>query len=373
MALINYNTKVQFDFGAISLLPQEMALAGAKRPLIVTDKGVAAAGLVGKVKAALPKDMPVAVFDSMPANPTEAAASAAYEAYMANGCDSIIGLGGGSAMDGAKAAAILASNEGPLERYAFYNVGMSFPPKLPAPTFVVPTTAGTGSEVARSSVLIFNSGRKSLLFVTPGTVRCAILDPEMTLGLPPAITAATGMDAIAHCLETFCSPRVNPPADAIALDGLRRAAANLEIAVRDGSNREARWQMMMAAMEGALAFQKGMGAVHALSHPLGVLHLHHGTLNAVLIPPVLRYNADHLKEKMATLRSVLGLSATADVADWFAKLNERLKLPANLRAMKVPEDRFEEFAAEAMTDSSHPSNPRPMTPADYKAVLEAAF
>ncbi|MGE0151547.1 MAG: iron-containing alcohol dehydrogenase [Reyranellaceae bacterium] len=373
MALINYNTKVQFDFGAVALLAQEMALAGARRPLIVTDKGVAAAGLVERVRAALPQDMPVSVFDAMPANPTERAATAACAAYRAQGCDSIIGLGGGSAMDGAKAAAILAANDGPLERYAFYNVGMNFPPRLPAPTFVVPTTAGTGSEVARSAVLIFDSGRKSLLFVTPGTVRCAILDPELTLGLPPSITAATGMDAIAHCLETFCSPRVNPPADAIALDGLKRAAANIEIAVRDGANREARWQMMMAAMEGALAFQKGMGAVHALSHPLGVLHLHHGTLNAVLIPPVLRYNADHLTEKMATLRAVLGLPANADVPDWFGRLNERLKLPASLRAMNVPKQRFEEFAAEAMTDSSHPSNPRPMTPADYRAVLQAAF
>lgn len=373
MALINYNTKVQFDFGAIALLGAEMALANARKPLIVTDKGVAAAGLVDKVRAALPKDMQVAVFDAMPANPTEAAATSAYEAYKANGCDSIIGLGGGSAMDGAKAAAILASNEGPLERYAFYNVGMNFPPKLPAPTFVVPTTAGTGSEVARSSVLVFNSGRKSLLFVTPGTVRCAILDPEMTIGLPPSITAATGMDAIAHCLETYCSPRINPPADAIALDGLKRAASNIEIAVQDGSNRDARWQMMMAAMEGALAFQKGMGAVHALSHPLGILHLHHGTLNAVLIPPVLRYNADYLKEKIVTLRSVLNLTANEDVPDWFARLNERLKMPTNLKAMNVPRERFDEFAAEAMTDSSHPSNPRPMTPHDYRAVLEAAF
>ena len=131
--------------------------------------------------------------------------------------------------------------------------------------------------------------------------------------------------------------------------------------------------MMMAAMEGALAFQKGMGAVHALSHPLGVLHLHHGTLNAVLIPPVLRYNADHLKDKMATLRTVLNLQPGQDVADWFADLNMRLNMPANLKAMKVPAERFDEFAAEAMTDSSHPSNPRPMTQADYKAILETAF
>ncbi len=373
MALINYNTKVQFDFGALSTLAGELEAAGARRPLVVTDVGVVAAGLLDRVLAALPADVAPALFDAMPANPTEAAATAAHAAFVAAGCDSVIGLGGGSAMDGAKAAAILASNEGPLERYAYYNVGMNFPPKLPVPTFVVPTTAGTGSEVARSAVLIFDSGRKSLLFVTPGTVRCAILDPELTLTLPPSITAATGMDAMAHCLETFCSPRVNPPADAIALDGLRRAATHLERAVADGSDREARWNMMMAAMEGALAFQKGMGAVHALSHPLGALKLHHGTLNAVLIPSVLRYNADHLQEKLKALRDTLRLKARADVADWFAALNLRIGMPASLGEMGVPRDRLDDIAEEAMADSSHPSNPRPMTPQDYRAVLEAAF
>jgi alcohol dehydrogenase class IV len=373
MALINYNTKVQFDFGAIKLLGDELALHKAVKPLIVTDKGVAAAGVLDKVLAALPKTVSATVFDAMPANPTEAAVDQGYAAFKAAGCDSIIGLGGGSAMDGAKAVAILATNEGPLERYAFYNAGMAFPPKLPVPTFVVPTTAGTGSEVARSSVLIFNSGRKSLLFVTPGTVRCAILDPELTLSLPAKLTAATGMDALAHCVETFCSPRINPPADAIALDGMRRVARNLERVVADGSDRQGRWEMMMAAMEGALAFQKGMGAVHALSHPLGTLHLHHGTLNAVLMPPVLSYNADQLKDKFPAMRDALGISPGGDVPEWFSKLNQRLGMPANLSAMGVTRDRFDEFAAEAMHDSSHPSNPRAMQVADYKQVLENAL
>jgi 4-hydroxybutyrate dehydrogenase len=366
MALIQYNVKVQFDFGALRLLPGELAAQGARRPLVVTDKGVAAAGLLDRVCTILPSPQ---VFDATPSNPTEAAAESALEAYRSGGCDSLVAVGGGSAMDLAKAAAVLTANEGPLERYAFYNAGMAFPPKLPAPLFVVPTTAGTGSEVARSAVLVFRSGRKSLLFTTPGTVRCAILDPELTLGLPPAITAATGMDALAHCVETFCSPRVNPPADAIALDGLRRIARNLERAVQDGSDRQARWEMMMAAMEGALAFQKGMGAVHALSHPLGTLGLHHGTLNAVLLPHVLGYNAAFLRGKLASLAGAVG----GEAPGWFARLNERLGMPAGLAAMGVPQARIGDFAAEALADSSHATNPRPMLHEDYAKVLQAAL
>lgn len=373
MALINYNTKVQFDFGAIKLLAEELALHKISRPLIVTDKGVVAAGLLEKVLAVLPKNVTPALFDVMPPNPTEAAVCAGLVFFKEAACDSVVGLGGGSAMDGAKAVAVLASNDGPLERYAFYNVGMTFPPKPPVPTFVIPTTAGTGSEVARASVVTFGSGRKSLLFVTPGTVRCAIVDPELTVSLSSALTAATGMDALSHCVETFCSPRTNPPADAIALDGMRRVGRNIERAVTDGSDRQARWEMMMAAMEGALAFQKGMGAVHALSHPLGSLHLHHGTLNAVLMPHVLAYNADQLETKFPAIREALGIPTGADVPAWFAALNERLGMPRNLGEMGVTEDCFDEFATEAMSDSSHPSNPRPMQVADYEQVLRNAL
>jgi len=365
MATIQYNVKVQFDFGALKLLPEELALQGAKRPLVVSDRGVGASGILQQV---LDRVGGTAFLDT-PSNPTEAAAEAAFAACRENGCDSIVAVGGGSAMDLAKAAAVLTTNEGPLERYAFYNAGMAFPPKLPVPLFVVPTTAGTGSEVARSAVLVFSSGRKSLLFTTPGSVRCAILDPELTLGLPPALTAATGMDALAHCVETFCSPRVNPPADAIALDGMRRIAHNLERAVQDGSDRAARWNMMMAAMEGALAFQKGMGAVHALSHPLGTLGLHHGTLNAVLLPHVLAYNAAALGEKLCVLSNAVG----HPVPDWLARLNERLAMPPGLGAMGVPHGRLGEFAAEALSDSSHATNPRPMQREDYEALLRAAF
>jgi 4-hydroxybutyrate dehydrogenase len=367
MPIILYNTKVQFDFGAVRLLGAELSLAKVRKPLVVADPGVVRAGLVARL--GLPDPV---VFDGVEPNPTEAGAVEGARLYKDAGCDGVIGLGGGSSMDQAKAIAVLATNPPPLEAYAFHKAGVTPPSTPTAPLFLVPTTAGTGSEVARAAVLVFNSGKKSLVFMPAGSTRCAILDPELTLGLPPGVTAATGMDAMAHCVETFCSPAINPPADAIARDGLRRLARHIERAVADGNDREARWNMMMGAMEGALAFQKGMGAVHALSHPLGELGLHHGTLNAVLMPHVLRWNAPALTEKFAVMQDMLGIGA-GDVPAFFSALNERLGLPANLRALGVPAEALPHVAAAAMADSSHPTNPVPMTTAHYREVLQAAW
>ncbi len=190
------------------------------------------------------------------------------------------------------------------------------------------------------------------------------------------LTAATGMDAMAHCIETFCAPSVNPPAEVIALDGLRRASANIEIATRDGTNRQARWEMMMAAMEGAMAFQKGLGAVHALSHPMGALPgrpLHHGTLNAVLLPAVLEFNAPVLEGKKATLNAGLGLAADADPAAHIRTLNSRLGLPAGLGAMGVTRADFGAVADAALKDHCHQTNPRLASRDDYLAMLDASF
>jgi hypothetical protein len=373
MAMIAYLTKVQFDFGALGLLANELALAGVKHPLVVTDQGVVRAGILEKVKACLPANMPVAVFDETPENPTEAAAERGAEAYRANGCDGIIGLGGGSAMDEAKAVAILAHNPGPLEAYSFPKAGYTPPIRTLGSLIMIPTTAGTGSEVGRASVLIFKNGRKTLIACPPNSVTAAILDPELTFDLPPGLTAATGMDAISHCVETFCSPRVNPPADAIALDGLARAAPHLERAVADGHDREARWQMLMAAMEGAMAFQKGLGAVHALAHPLGELHLHHGTLNAILMPHVLAFNASHLGPKMQRLREALRLSPGVELPDFFTSLNRGLGLPSGLAELGVTASQIPLVARQAMEDSAHGTNPRPMQVEDYEKILTAAL
>jgi hypothetical protein len=245
-----------------------------------------------------------------------------------------------------------------------------------APLIAIPTTAGTGSEVGRGSVIVLNDGRK-LGFLSPHLLpKVAICDPDLTVGLPPMLTAATGMDAMAHCIETFLSPLVNPPAEAIALDGLAKASAHIETATRDGKNREARWNMMMAAMEGALAFQKGLGAVHALSHPLGALHdlkLHHGTLNAVLLPAVIRFNAGHVGDKLSRLAAAMALPKGADVAQAIADLNARLGLPAGLQAMGVPRSVLQSIAEAAPKDHCHGTNPRKPTVEEYLGLLEAAW
>ena len=234
MALIYYVTQVQFEFGAVKLLKQECERVGITRPLIVTDAGVKAAGVLQKALDALP-GLPVAVFDQTPCNPTEAAVRAAVEVYQANQCDGLIAVGGGSAIDCAKGVAIAATHEGPLTHYATILGGSPRITDRVAPLIAVPTTSGTGSEVARGAIIIVDDHRKlgfHSWFLVPKT---AICDPELTLGLPAGLTAATGMDAIAHCMETFMAPSFNPPADGIALDGLARGWANIEKATRNGS------------------------------------------------------------------------------------------------------------------------------------------
>jgi hypothetical protein len=246
-----------------------------------------------------------------------------------------------------------------------------------APVIAIPTTAGTGSEVGRGAVIILRSGRK-LGLVSPYLFpKAAICDPELTFDLPPSLTAATGMDAVAHCVETFCAPAVNPPAEAIALDGLSRAARHLERAVANGHDREARWEMMVAAMEGAMAFQKGLGAVHSLSHALGALPgrtLHHGTLNAILLPYVLRYNESAVGEaKMGRLCQAHGLPAGADVVEHMAVWNRRVGIPRGLGELGVARSEFEKVAQDAMKDHCHPTNPRPLDIPGYMDLLDQAY
>ncbi|MCA3131215.1 MAG: iron-containing alcohol dehydrogenase [Betaproteobacteria bacterium] len=375
MATIQYLTTVQFDHGAVKLAGAECQRLGITRPLVVTDSGVRAAGLLARVEAHL-EGLPVTVYDGTPANPTEAAVLEAVERYRAASADGLLAVGGGSSIDLAKAVALLATHPQPLVQYAAVEGGVARITAAVAPLVAIPTTAGTGSEVGRASVVVLKDGRK-LGFLSPHLLpKVALCDPELTLGLPPLLTAATGMDAMAHCIETFLSPLVNPPAEAIALDGLVRAGSFLERATRDGSDREARWNMMMAAMEGALAFQKGLGAVHALSHPLGALHdlrLHHGTLNAVLLPPVLRFNAGHVGDKLGRIALALGLSPGADVPGAITGLNARLGLPAGLKSMGVPHSALEGIAAAATKDHCHATNPRLASAADYLGLLQEAF
>jgi 4-hydroxybutyrate dehydrogenase len=374
MALIQYLTRIQFDFGALALLPAELEVLGVKRPLLVTDPGIRASDLFGRVREKLPAGH--AVYDQTPANPTESAVLVAMELYREADCDGIVALGGGSAMDLAKGVRLLATHPEPLLQYAFIENGAAkIKPAMPAMA-AIPTTAGTGSEVGRGAVIIMRDGRK-LGIGSPHLIpSLALCDPELTFGLPPGLTAGTGMDAIAHCVETFIAPANNPPAEAIALDGLRRASRHIERAVADGGDREARWNMMMAAMEGAMAFQKGLGAVHALSHPLGSLEdlkLHHGTLNAIFLPPVLRFNRVSIGDKWERLGEAMGLKPGADVAAAIAALNARLGLPTTLRAMGVPAQVMPAMAEAATRDHCNPTNPRAASKDDYLALLREAM
>jgi alcohol dehydrogenase class IV len=378
MAFINYVTQIQIDFGAIQLLAQECARVGIERPLIVTDAGVKAAGVLQKALEALP-GMKLAIFDQTPSNPTEAAVRAASAIYLAEHCDGLIAVGGGSSIDCAKCVAIAVSHEGPMKTYATIEGGSLKITDRVAPIIAVPTTSGTGSEVARGAILIVDDGRKlgfHSWFLVP---KAAICDPELTLGLPPGLTAATGMDAIAHCMETFMAPPFNPPADGIGLDGLQRAWAHIERATKNGQDREARMNLMSASMQGAMAFQKGLGCVHSLSHSLGGVNprLHHGTLNAMFLPAVLRFNASaesvQKENRLNRMAQAMGLQSGSDIPQAIVDMNARLGLPHGLAAMGVNASQFDAVIRGAMADHCHQTNPRIASPEDYLDMLQTSM
>jgi alcohol dehydrogenase class IV len=379
MALINYLTRIQFGFGAIAELQQECERAGMRRPMIVTDRGVRAAGLVDAVLRQLREAAAVSVFDRTPSNPNEAAVRDAVAMYREGGHDGIVAVGGGSSIDLAKGVAVCATHDGALKSFAAIEGGVDRITAAVAPVIAVPTTAGTGSEVGRGAILILDDGRKVGILSPHVVPKAAICDPELTLGLPAALTAATGMDAIAHCLETFMAPAFNPPADGIALDGLRRGWSSIEKAVREPGDRQARLNMMSASMQGALAFQKGLGCVHSISHALGGIdpRLHHGTLNAILLPAVIAFNRDaetmRSEDKLARMAAAMGLEPGADVGAAIAGMTQRLGLPTGLRELGVDAAMFPEIIRRALADHSHQTNPRIASAEDYGRILEQAM
>ena len=285
-------------------------------------------------------------------------------------------------MDLAKGVALMATHEGPMRQYAAIEGGATKITSKVAPIVAIPTTAGTGSEVSFGAVLIMDDGQKLGVVSAHLIPRTAICDPELTLKLPKGLTAATGMDAIAHCIEAFLAPTFNPPADGIALDGLERAWAHIRVAVDSPGNREARLNMMSASMQGALAFHKGLGCVHSLSHSLGGIdpRLHHGTLNAVLLPAVVLFNASALtvvsERRMERLASAMGLGKTEDaagaVADAIRQMCHSIGLPDGLRALGVQPARYADIARGALADRNHKTNPRAASEEDYIALLEAS-
>jgi 4-hydroxybutyrate dehydrogenase len=383
MALIYYLTHIHLDYGTRELLPAECERIGIKKPLIVTDAGVRAAGVLQKVLDALPASPQgprgFVIYDRTPSNPTEAAVREAAAMYKEHGCDGLIAVGGGSSLDCAKGVAIAATHPGPLATYATIEGGSGKITDAVAPLIAVPTTSGTGSEVARGAIVITDDHRKLGFHSWHLLPRAAICDPELTLGLPAGLTAATGMDAIAHCMETFMAAPFNPPADGIALDGLERGWAHIERATRNGQDREARLNMMSASVQGALAFQKGLGAVHSLSHSLGGANpkLHHGTLNAMFLPAVVRFNASaptvFRDKRLDRMARAMELHSGNDIPDAIRAMNARLGLPSGLAAMGVEPSMFDRIVSGALADHCHKTNPRIATADEYRELLEASL
>lgn len=372
---INYLTSISFGVGASDALEAMLRELGVSRPLVISDHGIKAAGLLARPGFAFLASTPI--FLDVPTNPTESAVAAALSLYRTGGCDGVVAIGGGSPIDLAKGVALLATHEGELKRYAAILGGVALITSAVAPLVAVPTTAGTGSEVGRAALITLDDGRK-LGFISPYLIpRRAVCDPALTMALPPGLTASTGLDALSHCIETYLSPRFNPPAEAIAIDGFKRIWKALPVAYADGANVEARTELMMGALEGGMTFQKGLGAVHALSHALGGLKeakLHHGTLNAILMPTVLRWNVEveAAAGKIRHLESLVGLQETT-LADALDALNVRLDITPRLSALGVPRDVIDWVCERALADHSHPTNPRPLTKAEYAAILETVF
>ena len=379
MSVINYITQIQFGYGAISTLQQECDRIGITKPLIVTDVGVRSTGIVDQVLAQLNGSSTPGIYDQTQPNPNEKSVRDAAALYRQGGYDGIIAVGGGSSIDLAKGVAICGTHEGPLRSFALIEGGLGNITSAAAPVIAIPTTAGTGSEVGRGAILILEDGRK-VGIISPYIVpKTAICDPELTLALPPQLTAATGMDAIAHCIETFLSPAFNPPADGIALDGLWRAWSHIETATNEPSNKAARLNMMSASMQGALAFQKGLGCVHSLSHSLGGINprLHHGTLNAIFLPAVVEFNSTSpsvvADQKLQRLAQAMSLSSGQDVAPALAAMSKRLGLPSGLAELSVTKDMFTRIITGALADHSHKTNPREASAAEYEMMLNESM
>ncbi|RIJ23740.1 iron-containing alcohol dehydrogenase [Henriciella barbarensis] len=365
-----------FDHGAIQKLQGVLKGHGVSKPFIITDPGIKAAGLLDTVLGALGGE-PGGIFADTVANPTENQAIEVTELYKSAGADGIIALGGGSSMDLSKAVGLLAAHGGPLEKYAAMSGGSKHIGKLD-PLIAIPTTAGTGSEVSVGMITTLNNGRKET-FASPNLIPpVAICDPDLTLGLPKMMTAATGMDAVTHCIEAILVPASNPPAEGIGYDGLTRAVGDgwLRRAVQDGSDKEARWHMMMASYEGALAFVKGLGSVHALSHAAGRLHdkkLHHGTLNAIFLPHLLRFNDGSADGKYERLRFAMGLKPGADLAEAIEKLNEDIGIPSTLKEIGLDASDGPGVVEYALADLAHRGNAKTATQADYEKIYELAL
>lgn len=374
----SYPTAIRFGAGRISELGQACRDAGITKPLLVTDRGLAGLPVTARALDVLKSDgMDYALFADVDPNPNEHNVAAGIAAYRDGGHDGVIAFGGGSGLDLGKAVAFMAGQTRPL--WDFEDIGdwwTRADPEAIAPVVAVPTTAGTGSEVGRASVITNSeTHEKKIIFHPKMLPAIVICDPELTVGMPPAITAGTGMDAFAHCLEAYCSPHYHPMSQGIALEGMKLVKDNLLAAFKDGSNIEARAHMMSAAAMGATAFQKGLGAIHALSHPIGAVHhTHHGTTNAVVMLPVLQFNKSKVRRSLARAANYLSIAGGFDgFCAYVQELNSKLGIPANLTDLGVSDPDIDALVASALKDPSCGGNPVQMTAANTRKLLLACF
>jgi alcohol dehydrogenase class IV len=375
----NYPTAIRFGAGRIKELPDACKTLCMKNPLLVTDPALAKLPMILEAaKSCTDAGLGCKVFSNLQGNPVEENVTEGVAAYRAGKHDGVIAFGGGSALDTGKAIALMVGQKRPLwdfeDREDWFTrvdvAGM-------APVVAVPTTAGTGSEVGRASVITDTATHvKKIIFHPKMLPAIVIEDPQLTVGLPPHVTAATGMDALSHCLEAYCSPFYHPMAEGIAVEGMRLIKEWLPVAVKDGRNLEARAHMLIASSMGATAFQKGLGAMHSLSHPCGArLGTHHGLTNAVVMPYVLNWNRTAIEEKMERLAAYLALDdhSFTGVLEWVLSLRKSIGIPNTLKDIGVGEEHAAMLAPEALADPSTGGNPLPMSAQDFEKLYRTCI
>ncbi|HKA46759.1 MAG TPA: iron-containing alcohol dehydrogenase [Methyloceanibacter sp.] len=374
----SYPTIIRFGAGRIKELAEASRAAGISRPLLVTDAGLAKLPITANALSLL-KDagFPVALFADVQSNPLESNVEAGIAAFRSGGHDGVVAFGGGSGLDTGKVIAFMAGQSRPL--WDFEDIGdwwtRADPDKI-APVVAVPTTAGTGSEVGRAGVITQESTHtKKVIFHPKMMPRVVICDPELTAGMPPSITMGTGMDALAHCLEAYCAPTYHPMAEGIAVEGMRLIFINLPKAVANGRDLEARSHMMSAAAMGATAFQKGLGAIHALSHPLGALYnTHHGTTNGVFMPYVLVFNREAIEAKIDRLAGFLGIGGGFDgFLDAVLDLRRKTGVPHDLNGLGVDSGKADTIVEMSLFDPTAGGNPVPLTKEGSRKLFDAAL
>lgn len=383
-SVYSFPTRIDFGLGAVRNVPKWVEANGGKRKaLLVTDPGIPSLDLFRTVTGVLDgAGLPWELFDQISPDPLDRDVHAGAEAYRAAGCDIVIALGGGSAMDGAKGIALMATHSGHVVEYDDANDGFHRIDDTVPPIIAIPTTAGTGSEVGRSFVVVDTARNVKVVVFSPFLMpTAAILDPELHVGMPPWLTAATGMDALTHNIEALLSKGFHPMADSIALGGIRFVARSLQRAYADGTDIKARGEMALAASMGATAFQKGLGVIHSLAHPCStVCRVHHGLANGVLIEAGLRFNRDVAEAPLSRVARAIGLArgateaAQADAAiEWVVDLRNAVDISGALKDVGVTRGDLPEMRSQAFADVCHQYNPKPVTPADIEHLYETAF